>query len=154
MILKLICSRRLTKCSKLCQYINKPESQVIMKTIIFILLLATSVVAYSQQAAPPPAAAPEYGTPVSLEIAKRIAAASEAFAKEKKWPVVIAIVDTGGNLVLVHKLDNTQIGSIDVAIGKAKTSNNFKRPTKAFEDAILGGGLGLRVLTLPGAVTI
>lgn len=125
-----------------------------MKIRLIISLLAISFVGYGQQAQPAPAPAPDYGAPVSFETAKKIAAAAEAYAKEKKWPVVIVIVDSGSNLVLVHKLDNTQIGSIDVAIGKAKTANNFKRPTKAFEDAIAGGGIGVRVVTLPNAVTI
>ena len=125
-----------------------------MKTKLLIALLAVSLSSLAQQAQPAPAPAPEYGAPIGLETAKKIAAAAEAFAKEKKWPVVIVIVDSGSNLVLLHKFDNTQIGSIDVAIGKAKTANNFKRPTKAFEDAIGGGGVGARVLSLPGAVTI
>ena len=120
-----------------------------MKNRILIVLLLVSVASYGQQPA-----APAYGESVTLETAKKIVAASEAFAKEKKWPVVIVIVDTGGNLVLLNKLDNTQIGSIDVAIGKAKTANNFKRPTKVFEDAVAGGGIGLRVLSLPNAVAI
>jgi uncharacterized protein GlcG (DUF336 family) len=91
---------------------------------------------------------------VSLETAKKISTAAEAFARDKKWPVVIVIVDTGGNLVLVHKLDNTQIGSIDVAIGKARTANNFKRPTKAFEDGLASGGVALRLLSVPGIVAV
>lgn len=125
-----------------------------MKTTFLAALLVVSIAGFGQQAQPVPAPAPPYGEPVNLETAKKIAAASEAYAKDKKWPVVIVIVDTGGNLVLLHKIDNTQIGSIDVAIGKARTANNFKRPTKAFEDAIGGGGVGARVLSLPGAITI
>ena len=80
--------------------------------------------------------------------------AAEAFAIGKRWTVVIAIVDNGGNLVLLQKIDNTQIGSIDLAIGKAKTANNFKRPTKAIEDAVAGGGVGLRMLAAPGVVPL
>lgn len=100
------------------------------------------------------AQAPQYGESISLENAKKILSAAEAFAVGKQWTVVIAIVDTGGILVLLEKLDNTQIGSVDVAIGKAKTANNFKRSTKVFEDAVAGGGGGLRVLALPGAIPI
>src|SRR5687767_15379569 len=120
-----------------------------MKTIILILFLSASVVGFSQTAPPP-----DYGAPITLETAKKIAAASEAYAKDKKWPVVIVIVDSGSNIVLIHKIDNTQIGSIDVAIGKARTANNFKRSTKVFEDAIAGGSAGARVLSLPNAVVI
>jgi uncharacterized protein GlcG (DUF336 family) len=79
---------------------------------------------------------------------------AEAFAISKHWTVVIAIVDKGGNLVLLQKLDNTQIGSIDLAIGKTKTANNFKRPTKAIEDAVAGGGIGLRMFPAPGVVPL
>lgn len=118
-----------------------------MKTNLALILFALSLSGYSQSA-------PEYGAPISLETAKKVATAAEAFAKEKRWNVAIVIVDSGSNLVLVHKLDNTQLGSIDVALGKATTANNFKRPTKAFEDAIGSGGVGARVLSLPGAVTI
>lgn len=113
-----------------------------------LTLLCFSVLSFAQ------GQAPQYGEPISLENAKKVLSAAEAFALGKQWTVVIAIVDTGGNLVLLEKLDNTQYGSIDVAIGKAKTANNFKRSTKVFEDAIAGGGVGLRVLSLPGAVPI
>jgi glc operon protein GlcG len=124
-----------------------------MKTTIIIFFLSLSVAAFSQPAQAPAAPVP-YGESVSLETAKKLAAAAETFATGKKWPVVIVIVDTGGNLVLLQKIDNTQVGSIEVAIGKARTANNFKRPTKAFEEAITNGGLGLRVLSLPDAVLI
>jgi uncharacterized protein GlcG (DUF336 family) len=76
---------------------------------------------------------------VSLELAKKIAHAAEAEALKNKWTVVITIVDNGGNLVYLEKMDNTQIGSIEVSIQKARTSVFFKRPTKAFEDMIAGG---------------
>jgi glc operon protein GlcG len=55
---------------------------------------------------------------------------------------------------LLHRLDNTQIGSVDVAIGKARTANNFKRSSKAFEDMVAGGGVGLRALSIPGVYTL
>ncbi|KAH0533958.1 hypothetical protein FGG08_007426 [Glutinoglossum americanum] len=95
-----------------------------------------------------------YGEPIALEAAKKIASAAEAFAIASQWTVAIAIVDTGGNLVLFEKMENTQIGSIEVAMGKAKTANNFKRPTKAFEDVLANGGVGLRVLAIPAVYPI
>jgi len=118
-----------------------------MKSIIalFFVLISASSLAQTP---------PFYGEPVSLENAKKVLHAAEAFAISKQWTVVIAIVDTGGNIVALEKIDNTQIASIDVAIAKAKTANYFKRPTKALEDAIAGGGVGLRVLSLPGAVPV
>ena len=76
-----------------------------MKTKIVIVLLLLSTAVFAQQAPTPPPA-PAYGAPISLEAAKKISAASEAFATDKKWPVVIVIVDTGGNLVLIHKIDS------------------------------------------------
>lgn len=95
-----------------------------------------------------------YGESITLENAKKVAAAGEAHAIKNQWLVVIAIVDTGGNLVYMQRMDNAQIGSIDVAIGKAQTANNFKRPTRIFEEAVASGGVGLRVLSLPGAVPL
>jgi glc operon protein GlcG len=95
-----------------------------------------------------------YGESISLEKAKKVVDAAEAFALKNQWTVVIAIVDTGGNLVLLEKIDNTQIGSIDIAIAKAKTANNFKRSTKVFEDAVAKGGVGLRVLNVPGILPL
>jgi glc operon protein GlcG len=94
---------------------------------------------------------------LTLEVAKQIAAAAEAEAIKNKWTVAIAIVDDGGNLVYLEKIDETQIGSINVAIGKAKTAVSFKRPTKAMEDAIAGGRnalLSLGQTTLEGGVPI
>lgn len=71
---------------------------------------------------------------LTLEAATKIATAAEAEARKNNWNVVIAIVDDGGHLVLLRRIDGTQTGSIDVAIGKAKTSAAFKRPTKVFDD--------------------
>lgn len=104
-----------------------------------------------------PAAAQEptpYGTPITLDQARTVIAAAEAEAKKQKWPVAIAVVDPSGNLVAFVKLDNTQIGSIEVALKKAKSAALFRRSTKVFEDALAMGGANLRVLTVPGAVPI
>jgi glc operon protein GlcG len=95
-----------------------------------------------------------YGAPISLSQAEKMMTAALQEAARNGWPMAVAIVDTGGNLVAFERMDNTQIGSVDVAIGKAKTANNFKRPTKAFEDLIANGGAGLRILSLPGAVAL
>jgi glc operon protein GlcG len=76
---------------------------------------------------------------LTLNVAKKLAAIAEAEALKNKWTMVIAIVDDGGYLMYLEKIDNTQIGSIEVAIQKAKTSISFKRPTKAFEEKVLGG---------------
>ena len=76
---------------------------------------------------------------ITLDGAKAIIAAAEAEALKNKWTVAIAVVDEAGNLIAFHKIDDTQIGSIDIAIGKARTAARMKRPTKALEDAVAGG---------------
>ena len=90
---------------------------------------------------------------LSLDVAKKIAAVAEAEAAKNKWTIVIAVVDDGGNLIYLEKMDGTQIGSIDVAIQKAKTAIRFKRPTKAFEDAVLKDGRSV-IFTLPEVVAV
>jgi glc operon protein GlcG len=89
---------------------------------------------------------------LTLEAAKKIAAAAEAEARKNNWTVVIAIVDDGANLVYLQKIDGTQIGSIDVAQAKAKAAVRYKRPTKAQEDALAGGRQA--VLALPGFMPV
>lgn len=106
----------------------------------------TCIPAAAQQATPP------YGAPISLEQAEKVIAAAEAEAKKNNFFVVITVVDSGGYVVATHRLDNTQLGSIPVAEGKARTAVLYRRPSKVFEDAIASGGIGLRVLGLQGAV--
>ncbi len=95
---------------------------------------------------------------LTLEGAKRIMAAAEAEAMKNKWTVAIAIVDEAGDLIALHKIDDTQAGSIDIAIAKARTSARMKRPTKALEDAVAGGRnalLGVEgLMPLEGGVPI
>ena len=76
---------------------------------------------------------------VSLEDARKAAVAAAAEAKKNKWNMAIAVVDDGGHLVYFERIDDTQFGSVDVAIGKARTAASFKRPTKALEDALNAG---------------
>ena len=89
---------------------------------------------------------------LTLEDAKLVAAAAEAEALRNNWSVVIAIVDEGGHLIYLQRLDNTQIGSVDVAIQKARSAIAFRRPTKILEEQINQGNL--RYLGLPGAIPI
>jgi glc operon protein GlcG len=89
---------------------------------------------------------------ITLEAAKKMAAAGEAEAKKNGWNVAIAIVDAGGGLVLFHKLDETQPGSIAVAQGKARAAALFKRPSKALEESIAAGKLGF--LAVDGVIPI
>jgi len=92
----------------------------------------------------------EYGPPIGLAAAKQVMAAAEAEAVANRWPMVIAIVDSTGYLVMLHKFDNAQLGSVRIAQAKAETALKFKRATKVFEDALAGGGAGLRVLSMEG----
>ena len=95
-------------------------------------------------------AAPPYGPPLGLARAQVIMAAAEAEAARHGWAVAIAIVDSGAHLVMLQKLDGTQHSSVEVAIGKATTAVNFRKPSKHYEDAIAAGGGGLRFLAMPG----
>lgn len=110
--------------------------------LLTTLLVAIIITGYSQSTQP-------Y---LSLAEAKRIADAAEAKAIENEWTVVIAILDAGGHLILLRKIDGTQIGSVEVAMEKAKSAVYFKRSTKVFEDAVNEGGL--RLLSLPNAIPV
>ena len=92
--------------------------------------------------------APPYGPPITLEQAKRVMAAAELEAAKNSWQVAVTILDSGGNMVMFHKLDNTQLASIGVSEGKANTALRFKRPSKALDDVIAAGGAGLRLLAV------
>lgn len=89
---------------------------------------------------------------LTLDDAKKIAAGAEAEANRNGWPVVIAIVDDGGHLLYLQRLDGTQYGSIQVAIEKARAAIAFRRPTKIWEENIAEGHL--RYLNLPGTLPI
>lgn len=91
---------------------------------------------------------PPYGPAITLEMAKKIAAGAEAEALKNKWPVCITILDSGGNLVLLQRMDNAQLGSLDLAKGKARTALDFKLPTKRLEEAVTAGGSGMRLIML------
>jgi uncharacterized protein GlcG (DUF336 family) len=93
---------------------------------------------------------PTYAAPISLELAKQVVSRAESEALSNGWNMVIAVVDSSGHLVVLHKMDQAQYGSIPIAQAKAVTAVNFKRPTKIFEDAIAAGGLGLRLLATDG----
>ena len=88
---------------------------------------------------------------LTLAAAKKIVAAAEAEALKHAWPVVIAVVDEGGNLICLQRLDNAQFGSVEIAIRKARSAVAFKRPTKAWEELLASGQN--RVLGLPGVLS-
>jgi len=95
-----------------------------------------------------------YGLPISLENAKKAAAPALAEAAKNNWNMAVAIVDPAGNLVYYEKMDNTQLGSANVAIDKARTAALFKRPSKAFQDTLVAGGDSVRILKLQGVVPV
>lgn len=105
-------------------------------------------------ATPPSSYAIPIGPTISLDAAKKAAAAGAAEARKNGWHMAIAVVDPAGSLIYYEKMDDTQIGSAKIAVNKARSAALFKRPTKAFQDALAGGGVNLRVLGLEGAVPV
>jgi uncharacterized protein GlcG (DUF336 family) len=73
---------------------------------------------------------------LSLAAAKKMAAAAEAEAAKNSWAMVISVLDDGGNLLYLERMDGAQLGSIEVSQGKARTALQFRRPSKAFQDLI------------------
>jgi len=123
------------------------------KLVIFAALIFTgfAIPTGAQQPAPSPPPTIPYGSPIGLEAAKKAMAAAEAETMKNNWPMAVAILDSTGHVVMLHKLDNTQYGSIRVAEAKAHSAIDFRRPSKVFEDLVAQGGVGLRTLALPGA---
>ena len=94
---------------------------------------------------------PQYGANVTAEQARKAVVGAAAEAKKINVPMAITVVNTAGMLVSFELMDNTQYGSIAVSNDKASSAALYRRPTKVFQDALAGGGAGLRVLTLRGA---
>jgi uncharacterized protein GlcG (DUF336 family) len=115
------------------------------KAILIALILAFALTV------PAAAQAPAYGPPISLAVAKKAMAAAEAEAVKVKANMVIAIVDSGGNIVMLQRMDNASLGSVKVAIGKAETAVNFRQPTKNFNERL---ATTPHLLTLGGATLI
>ena len=104
----------------------------LLRQLLAVTLTLLSLAASAQT--PPP-----YGLSINIEQAKKAMAAAEAEARKNNWQVVISIVDTGGHLVMLQRLD-AQNASVDIATGKARTAVNFRRPTKALEDGLAANG--------------
>ena len=118
----------------------------LLRQLLAVTLTLLSLAASAQT--PPP-----YGLSISIEQAKKAMAAAEAEARKNNWQVVISIVDTGGHLVMLQRLD-AQNASVDIATGKARTAVNFRRPTKALEDSLAANGSALRSLAVPGVTPL
>lgn len=97
---------------------------------------------------------PPYGPSITLAQAKQVADVALAPARENGWTMVIAIVDPGGHLVYLEKMDQTQVGSVGIAQQKAYSAAIYKRPTKMFQDRLASGGAGLLVLRLKDAIPV
>ena len=108
--------------------------------------------AHAQQPAPPtlPPPAPTYGSPITLDQAKKVVAAAVAEAKARPYLCVFAVVDPSGSLVYFEKMDSAPYSSVEIAIGKARTSAIFKRPTIGFFDQMESGHN--YVVTLPPGI--
>ncbi len=113
----------------------------------FIAFAIASFAIAAQAQTPPP-----YGAPISLDVAKKAAAGAIAEARKNGWGMAVVVTDPGGVPVYLERLDGTQSASPDVAIKKAQSSAAYRRPTKAFEDGVIGGRNA--ILGLPGAIPI
>ncbi len=120
--------------------------RLVVTTILFVLVFSGSI-ATAQMPNP-------YGPPISLENAKKAAAAALAEARKNNWTMAVAVTDTAGCLVYFERIDATQVASSVVAINKARSAAIYKRPTKTLQDALAAGGEGLRMLHLEGAVAV
>lgn len=118
-----------------------------------LMALVLTVASFGQTPLTPPPNVP-YGAPISTDAAKKAAAAAAAEAKKNNWAMAIAVVDPGGYLIYFERMQDAQTGSVQVAIEKAKTAALFRRPTKSFQDTLAGGGDGLRILGLTGAIPV
>ncbi len=114
-----------------------------MRTFVLLALTTGLLLSGSALAQPPsqPAAAPapDYGSPINNEQAKAAAAAAVAEAKKNNWRMAVAVVGPNGELVYFEKMDGTQSSSGQIALAKARTSAQFRRPSKAFADQYNAG---------------
>jgi glc operon protein GlcG len=118
-----------------------------MRRKLTLATLAFTVAALAQAPIP-------YGTAISADSAKKIAAAAIAEAHRNNWAMAVAVVDPAGYLVYFERMPDTQLGSVEISMEKAKSAALFRRPTKSFQDALAAGGQGLRMLGLTGAVPV
>lgn len=123
-----------------------------VKALVGIALVASMGVlapaAVAQQGPPP------YGMNVSVDVAKKAAAAAVAEARKNNWSMAVAVTDTSGTLVYFERMDNTQSGSINIALGKSRSASMFRRPTKVFQDLVAKGSEFTYLLGLEGAVVV
>ena len=119
-----------------------------LKRFVQLLFVSLSGVAAAQTPAEPPR--PEYGTDITIEVAKKIAAATLAECQSNKWNVAVAVVNTHGSLVYYERMNNTQSASARIAVDKASAAAMYRRTTRVFAETIARAGPA--VMTLPGVV--
>jgi glc operon protein GlcG len=127
---------------------------IAMSCLIICISVVIGIDAWAQQPSPPaagPAPVP-YGTPITLEQAKKVAAAAEAEAKKNNWNMTIAIAEPSGSLAYLQKMDGAPYASVNVAPDKARSAAMFRNPTKAFEDRLAAGQS--YILSLRGAMPV
>jgi glc operon protein GlcG len=117
--------------------------QVLTSLLVGAAMLAASGLSAQQPAPPNLDAVPEkmpfnnaYGAPIGAQRANSVIQAAAAEATKRGWAMNIAVVDSGANLVAFERMDNAQLASIPIAEHKARAAVKFRRPTKAFEDAV------------------
>jgi glc operon protein GlcG len=116
--------------------------------LVVVLMMGFASGAFAQSS-------PPYGLPISLEMAKKAAAAAFAEAKKNNWvPIVVVVTDGSGSLVYLERMDDTLYAGVDVAIKKARSAAAYRRSTKDFADLLAQGGLGNRFLVLPHAMPV
>lgn len=128
---------------------NKPN---LAPSWLLATVLAQTLPAAFAQTPPAPAGPPAYGATVNANTAQKAMAEALAEAARNGWPMAVAIVDPAGQLVHFQKMDQTQSGSIQVAIDKARSAALFRRPSKVFGDMLAAGNT--YVLALTGAVPV
>jgi glc operon protein GlcG len=122
-------------------------SRIVLSSLLVVTMLITGSVLSAQMPNP-------YGAAISLDNAKKIAEIALAETRKNNWTMAVAIVDPDGTLVYFEKIDNTQVGSAQVAIDKARSAALYKRPTKVFQAALAAGGDALGILGLHGATPV
>jgi uncharacterized protein GlcG (DUF336 family) len=125
---------------------NLMRAKTLKSLLAGVALWALSAAAMAQ--------VPQYGTNINLDQARKALAAAIAEARKQNLPMAVAIVDNSGQLVAYERMDNTQTASVLVSQDKAMTAAMYRRSTKVIQDAVAGGGAGLRFLTLRGAVAV
>src|SRR5438552_5108223 len=118
-----------------------------VRNVLLAAIVTLSLPLAAQQPATP-APIPQYGPQITLDQAKRAATAADAEARKNGWPMVIAIVDNAGQLVLFQRGDNAQTASVQVAQDKALSSAIYRRPTEVMQDAVAGARAGIGSLSL------